>query len=73
MIELLKAYKNYDPAAKSILEILFLYPGPRALFFHRIITIMTGAMVCILLCKTLLSQEQVFNLNKLKHLLIKIL
>jgi serine O-acetyltransferase len=36
MIELLKAYKNYDPAAKSYMEILFLYPGPRALFFHRI-------------------------------------
>lgn len=36
MIELLKAYKNYDPAAKSYMEIFFLYPGPRALFFHRI-------------------------------------
>lgn len=36
MIELLKAYKNYDPAAKSYLEILLLYPGPRVLFFHRI-------------------------------------
>ena len=35
MIELLKAYKNYDPAAKSYAEIFFLYPGPRALFFHR--------------------------------------
>lgn len=36
MIELIKAYKNYDPAAKSYLEIALLYPGPRALFFHRI-------------------------------------
>lgn len=36
MIELLKAYRNYDPAAKSYLEILLLYPGPRALFFHRV-------------------------------------
>lgn len=36
LIQLLKAYKNYDPAAKSLLEIFFLYPGPRALFFHRI-------------------------------------
>ncbi|MFN3455828.1 MAG: serine O-acetyltransferase [Pseudobdellovibrio sp.] len=36
MIEFLKAYKNYDPAAKSLLEILLLYPGPRAIFFHRI-------------------------------------
>ncbi len=36
MIEFLKAYKNYDPAAKSYAEIFLLYPGPRALFFHRI-------------------------------------
>ena len=36
MIALIKAYKNYDPAAKSFAEIFFLYPGPRALFFHRI-------------------------------------
>lgn len=36
MLEFLKAYKNYDPAAKSLLEIFFLYPGPRAIFIHRI-------------------------------------
>lgn len=36
MIQFLKAYRNYDPAAKSMLEILLLYPGPRAIFFHRI-------------------------------------
>lgn len=36
MLEFLKSYKNYDPAAKSYAEIFFLYPGPRALFFHRI-------------------------------------
>lgn len=36
MFEFLKAYKEYDPAAKSYLEIFFLYPGPRAIFFHRI-------------------------------------
>lgn len=36
MIALMKAYKNYDPAAKSYAEIFFLYPGPRALLFHRI-------------------------------------
>lgn len=36
MFDFLKAYRNYDPAAKSYLEILLLYPGPRALFFHRI-------------------------------------
>ncbi len=32
----LKAYKNYDPAAHSILEIALLYPGPKALFLYRI-------------------------------------
>jgi serine O-acetyltransferase len=36
VISFLRAYKNYDPAAKSTLEILLLYPGPRAVFFHRI-------------------------------------
>ncbi len=36
MIDFLKAYKNYDPAAKSLLEILFLYPGPRVMLFHRV-------------------------------------
>ena len=30
------AYKNYDPAAKSVLEIALLYPGPKALLLHRI-------------------------------------
>ena len=35
MIEFLKAYRNYDPAAKSYLEIFLLYPGPRAVLFHR--------------------------------------
>lgn len=34
--EFLQTYKAYDPAAKSLLEIALLYPGPRALFFHRI-------------------------------------
>jgi serine O-acetyltransferase len=36
MIEFLKAYKNYDPAAKSLLEIALLYPGPRAIRWHRL-------------------------------------
>jgi len=35
MLEFLKSYKYYDPAAKSYAEIFFLYPGPRAIFFHR--------------------------------------
>ncbi|MEN0059944.1 MAG: serine O-acetyltransferase EpsC [Bdellovibrio sp.] len=33
--ELLQTYKNYDPAAKSLWEIALLYPGPKALIFHR--------------------------------------
>lgn len=36
VIDFLMAYKRYDPAAKSVLEIFFLYPGPKAVFFHRI-------------------------------------
>jgi serine O-acetyltransferase len=35
MLDFLKAYQNYDPAAKSILEIALLYPGPKAIFLHR--------------------------------------
>ncbi|MCK6597040.1 MAG: serine acetyltransferase [Bdellovibrionaceae bacterium] len=36
MFGLLKAYKNYDPAAKSLFEIALLYPGPRVLLFYRV-------------------------------------
>jgi serine O-acetyltransferase len=36
LIDLLHAYKKYDPAAKSIMEIFFLYPGPKALCLHRV-------------------------------------
>ncbi len=36
MIDFLRAYKNYDPAAKSLVEIALLYPGPKAIFFHRL-------------------------------------
>lgn len=36
MFDFLKAYKNYDPAAKSLLEIALLYPGPKAILLHRI-------------------------------------
>ena len=34
--DLLLAYQRYDPAAKSLWEIGLLYPGPKAIFFHRI-------------------------------------
>ncbi len=36
MYDFLMAYKRYDPAAKSLLEVAFLYPGPKAVFMHRI-------------------------------------
>jgi serine O-acetyltransferase len=35
-MSLLKAYKDYDPAAKSYLEIALLYPGPKAIVMHRL-------------------------------------
>ncbi|MGZ5279711.1 MAG: serine O-acetyltransferase, partial [Pseudobdellovibrionaceae bacterium] len=36
MLDFLKAYKDYDPAAKTLIEIGLLYPGPKAILFHRI-------------------------------------
>lgn len=36
VLELLKTYKNYDPAAKSLWEIGLLYPGPKAIALHRL-------------------------------------
>ncbi len=33
---LLQAYKRMDPVAKNPAEILLLYPGVKALFFHRL-------------------------------------
>jgi serine O-acetyltransferase len=36
MMDFLQAYKRYDPAAKSLSEIALLYPGPKAILFHRI-------------------------------------
>ena len=36
MIDFLRAYRRYDPAAKSYLEIALLYPGPKAILLHRI-------------------------------------
>ena len=36
MLEFIRAYRKRDPAAKSFLEVLLLYPGPKAIFFHRI-------------------------------------
>ncbi len=36
VVDLVNAYKSYDPAAKSKLEILLLYPGVKAILFHRL-------------------------------------
>ncbi len=36
LLDFLQAYRSYDPAAKSTLEIALLYPGPRVMLFHRI-------------------------------------
>ena len=36
MLELLDAYRKYDPASRSRLEVLLLYPGVKALALHRI-------------------------------------
>ncbi len=36
MFYLLKRYRQYDPAAKSIWEIVLLYPGIKAIVIHRI-------------------------------------
>lgn len=36
MFSLAKAYLNYDPAAKSLIEILLLYPGIKATCLHRV-------------------------------------
>lgn len=36
MIDFLKAYKKLDPSASGLLEIFLLYPGPKAIFIHRI-------------------------------------
>lgn len=36
MLNLIKAYRKYDPATTSSLEILLFYPGIKAIFFHRL-------------------------------------
>jgi serine O-acetyltransferase len=36
MRELIRSYRKYDPATRSSLEILLLYPGVKAILFHRL-------------------------------------
>lgn len=47
-MSLLKAYRNYDPAAKSYLEIALLYPGPKALVLHRLAHLLYGCRLFFL-------------------------
>lgn len=36
LMDYLRAYKQRDPAAKSLLEIALLYPGPKAILLHKL-------------------------------------
>ena len=45
MLELLKTYRRYDPASRSRIEIFLLYPGIKAIGFHRIAHALHGAKV----------------------------
>lgn len=36
MLTLIRRYRQYDPAAKGYLEVALLYPGIKAICFHRI-------------------------------------
>jgi serine O-acetyltransferase len=35
MIDFLRSYRERDPSVKSLAEVFFLYPGPKAIAFHR--------------------------------------
>lgn len=45
MFDLLKAYTRNDPAARGMLEVLLLYPGVKAIFFHRIAHVLYRANI----------------------------
>ena len=36
MLKLIETYRKYDPATKSSLEIVLLYPGVKAILFHEL-------------------------------------
>lgn len=42
IIELVNAYKKYDPAAKSKIEVLLLYPGIKAVLLHQVAHFLYG-------------------------------
>lgn len=45
MLSFLRAYLKYDPATTSLLEVLFLYPGPKAIALHRVASALYRARV----------------------------
>jgi serine O-acetyltransferase len=45
MLKLLKDYRRYDPAAQSTLEIFLLYPGVKAIIFHRVAHFLFGLRI----------------------------
>jgi serine O-acetyltransferase len=42
MLDFLRAYRRYDPAAKSLLEVALLYPGPKAMLLYRVAHLFYG-------------------------------
>lgn len=48
MWKLLHDYRRYDPAAQSTLEIFLLYPGIKAILFHRIAHLLYRAKIPLL-------------------------
>lgn len=48
MLELLRAYKRFDPAANSLLEIALLYPGVKAQAMHRMAHALYGRKVPVI-------------------------
>lgn len=48
MIDFLRAYKNYDPAAKSLVEVFVCYPGPKAIALHRVAHCLYGLKLYLL-------------------------
>jgi serine O-acetyltransferase len=48
MLNLLRSYRKFDPAAKSLLEVLICYPGVKAIFLHRIAHALYGIKLFLL-------------------------
>lgn len=48
MLELLRSYKEKDPAAKSLMEVALTYPGVHAIFIYRIASFFYKAKMTLL-------------------------